>query len=165
MKRITSCLVRQRTWCVAFALLSVPQIAEAQASPVDTLRWLAGCWRLSSPRSVVDEQWMAPSGGTMLGMSRTVSNGRYREHEFLRIYAAGDTLVYAANPSGQKPTEFRSTQLTASEVVFENPAHDFPQRIRYRLVSRDSLKATIEGDRDARRQPVAFSYSRAACTS
>jgi hypothetical protein len=141
----------------------MPSQSTAQGYAVDSLRWLAGCWRFSTPRVVVDEQWMTPSGGTMLGMSRTVSNGRYREHEFLRIYAAGDTVVYAANPSGQKPTEFRSTLVTASEVVFENPAHDFPQRVRYRLVSHDSLMATVEGDRDGRRQPLRFSYVRAAC--
>jgi hypothetical protein len=29
--------------------------------------------------------------------------------------------------------------------VFENPAHDFPQRIIYRRLSPDSLVARIEG--------------------
>jgi hypothetical protein len=105
---------------------------------------------------------MAPAGGVMLGMSRTVRGGMVREHEFLRLYAAGDTLIYAAMPSGQQPTEFRGRSPAAGELVFENPAHDFPQRIRYRL-SGDTLTATIDGDRAGRRAPVVFAYRRSAC--
>jgi hypothetical protein len=113
--------------------------------------------------TTVDEQWMAPAGGAMLGMSRTVVGGRLREYESLRIQAVGDTLVYAASPSGQQPTEFRSSLVRPGEVVFENPAHDFPQRIRYRLSAPTVLVATIEGDRAGRRRPVVFSYSRVPC--
>jgi hypothetical protein len=42
---------------------------------VDRLAWIAGCWRQSASngtKRVIDEQWMAPRGRTMLGMSRTV---------------------------------------------------------------------------------------------
>ena len=145
-------------------LSSIAGPAAAQRSPIDTLHWLSGCWRFASATTTVEEQWMTPRGGTMVGMSRTVASGRHREHEFLRIYAAGDTLVYAANPSGQQGTEFRSTRVSASEVVFENPAHDFPQRIAYRLNAPDMLFATISGDRAGRRQPVVFAYVKAACT-
>ena len=106
---------------------------------------------------------MAPSGGVMLGMSRTVVNGRYREHEFLRIYAAGDTLVYAAQPSGQAPAEFRSSQIGTGGVLFENPAHDFPTRIEYRRASADTITATVASDKPGARKPLAFSYVRAAC--
>jgi hypothetical protein len=124
---------------------------------------MAGCWRLATPTRTVEEQWMSPSGGVMLGMSRTLVNGRYREHEFLRIYSAGDTLVYAANPSGQQPTEFRSTRVAGSEIVFENPAHDFPTRIEYRRVAADSITATVASDRPGARRPLVFAYVRNAC--
>jgi hypothetical protein len=105
---------------------------------------------------------MAPAGGVMLGMSRTVRGGVVREHEFIRLYAAGDTLVYAAMPSGQKPTEFRGRSPAPGEMVLENAAHDFPQRIRYRL-SGDTLTATIDGDREGKRAPVVFAYQRSVC--
>jgi hypothetical protein len=36
-------------------------------------------------------------------------------------------------------------QASANEVVFENPEHDFPKRIGYRLVSADSLEAWVDG--------------------
>jgi hypothetical protein len=150
---------------VATLLLSLPANGAAQRAPVDTLRWLAGCWVTEGSRgSTIEEQWMSPSGGMMLGMSRTVRDGAVREYEFVRIYAAGDTLVYAAMPSRQTPTEFRARSVSRDEVVFENPAHDFPQRVRYRK-SGELLIASVEGDRDGRRQPVVFTYRRAACAA
>jgi len=157
MRRVTP-LIRIALSCATF----LPAAAASQER-IDALRWLAGCWRLVGGTTTVDEQWMSPNGGAMLGVSRTVTNGRVREFEFLRISAAGDTLVYAANPSGQSPTEFRASNVGATEVVFENRAHDFPQRIRYRLATPTVLIATIDGDRDNRRQPVTFSYARTSC--
>ena len=148
---------------MALATLGTAIPLAAQRAPVDTLRWLAGCWRLSTATRTVEEQWMAPAGGVMLGMSRTVVNGRYREHEFLRIYSAGDTLVYAPQPSGQAPAEFRSTRIGPGEIVFENPVHDFPTRIEYRRVSTDTVTATVGSDRPGARRPLVFAYVRSAC--
>ena len=45
----------------------------------------------------------------------------------------GEQLAYVAHPSGQASATFLSTRVTSSELVFENPAHDFPQQIGYRL--------------------------------
>jgi hypothetical protein len=89
--------------------------------------------------------WMPPAGDLMLGASRTVINGAVREFEHLRLRAAGDTLVYTALPSGQRETDFRSTRVTADTIVFENPAHDFPQRIIYSRRGADSIVARVEG--------------------
>src|SRR5688500_18858184 len=91
------------------------------------------------------EMWMPPAGGVMLGASRTTVGGAAREFEHLRISTRGDTLVYTALPSGQRETEFRATAATDQMLVFENRAHDFPQVIRYRRVSADSIVARIEG--------------------
>ncbi len=40
------------------------------------LAWLAGCWEVAGATTVVEEQWMRPRGGSMLGMSRTTRDGR-----------------------------------------------------------------------------------------
>ena len=80
----------------------------------------------------------------MLGSSRTVVGGATRGFEHLRLLARGDTLVYTAIPSGQTETDFRSTIVSADSLVFENRAHDFPQRISYRRIGADSLAARVE---------------------
>lgn len=110
------------------------------------LNWLAGSWRLEKAGRVYEEQWMAPGGGVMLGMARTVTKGRIIGHEFIQIRVGpGGNLFYIAQPSGQKEATFQLLTMTETEVTFENKEHDFPQTIRYALQSDGSMIATIEG--------------------
>lgn len=144
----------------------VAATANAQTTSATTrVGWIAGCWTRTTATSTIEEQWMVPRGGALIGMSRTTVNGAVREYEFLRIFAAGDTLVYAATPSGQTYTEFRSINIGAREVTFENLKHDFPQRIGYKAVGRDSLIAFIEGPSGGKVRHIDYPYARAACPS
>jgi hypothetical protein len=127
-------------WMIPILL---PSSAFAQ-STIDKAGWLAGCWEAKTPTRSTIEMWMAPAGGMMLGASRAVSNGAVRSYEQLRITAAGDTLVYTANPSGQQEASFRGV-ATDGVLTFENPAHDFPTRIVYRKTGVDSVVARVEG--------------------
>jgi hypothetical protein len=106
---------------------------------------------------------MAPRGGSMMGMARTTKDDTIQEYEFLRIYRTGDTLTYAATPSGQSPAEFRAPLPTGPRVVFANPAHDFPQRIIYERVTADSIAARVEGERGGQTRGVSFGYRRVRC--
>ena len=148
---------------MVFAVLARP--LRAQASPVQQLSWMAGCWRQTNHASgrTIDEQWMAPLGGTMLGMSRTVRGDSVIEYEHLRILERGGHAVFHAEPSGQAPADFEARTVSDSLVTFENPAHDFPQRVIYRRLGRDSVIARIEGARNGRVRGVDFPYTRAAC--
>lgn len=127
--------------------------------------WIAGCWERREGDRLVEEQWMAPRGAIMLGMGRTVRGDTLVEYEQLRIYERGGSLVYAANPSGQEPAEFVSTTVSDSLVVFENLAHDFPQRVVYRRAGADSLDASVEGTARGKQRTVRFPYARASCLS
>lgn len=129
---------------------------------IEKLGWLAGSWRMERAGRVVEEQWMAPAAGVMLGMSRTVAKGRVVEHEFIQIrIGPGGDLFFIAQPSGQKEATFQHTALTDNEVVFENPNHDFPQKITYTRKADGSLLATIEGPRaDGTIRRVEFAYQR-----
>lgn len=39
--------------------------------------------------------------------------------------------VFYGSPLGAPPVAFRAVSATATEIVFTNPAHEFPQRICY----------------------------------
>ena len=138
----------------------------ARPSPFDQAAWLAGCWEALTNTRVTVEMWMPPMGELMLGASRTVAGGAVRGFEHLRIRSRGDTLVYTAIPSGQTETSFRSTLLSRDSLVFENPAHDFPQRIAYRRVGTDSLSARVEGPgQNNATQGFTIAMRRVDCTS
>lgn len=119
--------------------------AGAGANTVDDLGWLAGSWASDSAGTRIEEHWTAPHGGLMVGMHRDVIGGRARGFEFLRIRADSAGLVYLAQPGGRPPHPFRLKEMKARSVVFEDPAHDFPQRVMYWLDDRGTLYARVEG--------------------
>ena len=123
----------------------LPVIAGAQASPLARAGWLAGCWELRAPNRVTLEMWMPPLGDMMLGASRTTVGAATSEFEQLKLKVEGEKLVYVAAPSGQAETSFASISIADTLIVFENTAHDFPQRIIYRRRGADSIIARIEG--------------------
>jgi Domain of unknown function (DUF6265) len=140
------------------------QSSSSNARPTASLDWLAGCWERRNGPRVVEEHWLAPRGGLLLGMSRTTRGDSLVEFEQVRIYEVGDTLVYAAMPSRQAPAEFRAAPPhRGDDLTFANPAHDFPQRIRYRRIGSDSLVARIEGESNGATRGIDFAYRRVAC--
>jgi hypothetical protein len=136
--------------------------AATAAMAINQLAWLAGQWRLEKAGRVIDEQWMAPAAGVMLGMSRTVARGKVIEHEFIQIREGpGGALFFIALPSGQKEAAFQIVSLSAQEAVFENPEHDFPRKITYARQADGSLLAVIEGPgKDGQTRRVEFAYKR-----
>jgi len=154
---------------LAIALLTAIAAAAAPADrasrTIDDVAWIAGCWTLHAGTRITEEQWMKPRGGTMMGMSRTVRDGRTLEYEALRIFTADDgTLVYGSTPSGQRYTEFRATHASRDSAAFANPAHDFPQRIVYRRIRSDSLVAAIQGTVSGATRSIEFRLARTPCT-
>lgn len=158
-------LVRILLAIVSTALLTLATInLEAQtptATPAQTiseLSWLAGDWQTAAGgRSQTDEHWTHPAGGSMLGLSRTVAGGRTHEFEYLRIEQREDGIYYVAHPKARCPaTDFKMTRLTATEAVFENPAHDFPKRITYRKTAAGSIVASVDAGPGSK--SFAFTY-------
>jgi len=146
---------------LALALATTPV---QPAADIDRLAFIAGCWTLTRPNGAkIEEQWLSPAGGAMLGMSRSVRDGKLREYEFMRILPAADgKLQFVALPSGQAESAFPIKELGDNAVTFENPQHDFPQRILYRLVDNDTLVARIEGSVGGQARSADFAYRR--CT-
>lgn len=140
-----------------------PSVAAGQSS-VDRLAWLGGCWQAEGEERGSGEQWLAPAGESMLGMSRTVHQGRTTGYEFMRIAPDADgTLSFFAQPSGKPASAFPLRSLGDAEVVFENLEHGFPQRIVYRLKSPGSLHARIEGVSKGSKQSIDFPMLRVSC--
>ena len=141
------------------ALILAAQLAGPPAT-IDQMAWLKGCWVQTRPNGVVEELWTAPGGGVMLGLGRTLKDGKLREYEFVRIVEADGSLAYMAEPSGQEKATFPLKSLTADQAVFENPAHDFPQRVIYRRLAPDAVIARIEGQIGGQAKSVDFPYKR-----
>jgi hypothetical protein len=109
---------------------------------------------------------MAPAGRSMLGMSRTVRGGTTVAFEFLRIIEDEDgKVILVASPSGQQSTTFALASQTDNEAVFENPEHDFPQRVIYRLMPESLLLGTVEGTINGVAKIIDFPMKKTDCES
>jgi Domain of unknown function (DUF6265) len=114
------------------------------------LSWMAGSWTGESRGIQMEEHWTAPNGNSMVGIHRDTGKGRTLLFEFLRIEQQGDQIVYLSMPNGRSPaTPFPLKEVSGTRVVFENPAHDFPQRIIYWKDGND-LRARIEGTQNGK---------------
>ncbi len=134
------------------------------AMEVEQLGWLAGCWEGKLGSTVVEEQWMKPAGGAMLGLGRNVAGVKTTMMEFLLISKREGVLTYSVQlRHGGPVTHFKLARASENEVVFENPEHDFPQRILYRREPDGSILARIEGKQKEKEMGVNFPMKRARC--
>ncbi len=134
----------------------------AAADDLARLSFFAGCWEAKAGGTSIQEQWTRPEGGTMLGLGRTIKDGKTVFSEFLRIEERKGRLVYIAHVGTQDATPFPLKSLTENEVVFENPSHDYPQRILYRKDGA-SLFARIEGSVKGKPRHEDYPYTRVRC--
>lgn len=135
-----------------------------QARDITRVSWLQGCWLLDSPQRSVEENWTAPRGRSMLGVSRTIRGDSLTTYELVIIRQRRDsTLEYEAHPAGQPTATFPAIIVSDTLVVFENPTHDFPQRVGYRRAGRDSVIGYIEGVIGGQTRRRDFPYARARC--
>lgn len=115
----------------------------AQAAGVEDLAWMSGRWVSGEGGRWTEEIWSGPRGGTLMGFSWSGEGAGIDEYEFLRIQAGeDDEIVYLAQPGGGPGVGFYLVRSEGTSATFENPTHDFPQRIRY-VRDGDTLTATI----------------------
>jgi Domain of unknown function (DUF6265) len=131
--------------------------------PLAKFEALAGCWVSIASNREYREHWMRPAGDLMVGMVRSIRDGKANSYEAMRIELDSDaTPVFVATPKGQRETRFRLKQSSAQEIVFENAKNDFPQRIIYRPTT-TTLDARIEGSSGEKIKGIDFPLKRVAC--
>jgi hypothetical protein len=124
-----------------------PSAPLQEAPTIHDLGFLVGCWEgeLGSSGRRVRETWSALGGQMMLVTGQMFGQGSTTFFEFARVEARGWEVVYVPYPSGRESVPFRLIETGEGRAVFENPGHDFPQRIVYRLDDGGRLVATASG--------------------
>ena len=149
---------------VALLLLLAGRPVPAQApSPLSPAAWLAGCWITERGKATFEEQWMTPAGGTVLGMGRTIREGKLDDYELMLIRAKDGRVDFEAHPMMQPTAVFTATVVSDTLLQFENPRHDFPRLIAYQRKGADSLVARIAAGPARGDHQILFSYRRVAC--
>jgi hypothetical protein len=144
-----------------FAVVGFSGLTRATATDLAELAWMAGSWTGVEGAVEMEEYWQAPKGNSMLGIHRDIAKARTVSFEFLRIEATPEGITYWGSPGGTPATPFRLVELKAKRVVFENPEHDFPQRIIYWLGNDGALHARIEGTQNGKSSSMEWTWRRA----
>jgi hypothetical protein len=142
------------------ALLAAAAVQADAAAEVARLAWISGSWVEETPGAVVREMWLPPRDGAMAGVTLTTRPGKAPVAEYAKITVEPAGLTYTAVVGGQPPTPFVMKPGADGEAVFENKAHDFPQRVIYRRCGA-RLCARIEGTVQGKAVSQEWRYSRA----
>jgi hypothetical protein len=148
------------TGIVAILLGSLPVRAQQPTATMEDLRWISGVWSLNADGRVTEEHWLEPASNALIGVGRTLQQGRMVFFEFLRIEARPEGVFYVAQPAGNPPTAFRLSSWDGRTATFENREHDFPKRIHYTRTDANTLTARIDGGAGEERGAQTFTYTR-----
>ncbi len=133
-------------------------VTPAKAS-INDASWLVGTWGDEQNGERIHEEWKY-ADGILIGKSVTISEGNPPFSETMRIEPREGGLVFIVSVRGEAPVTFTATRVAPGEVIFENPAHDYPQRILYQQVTADSIYARIDGSSDDDTMMAEFFYAR-----
>lgn len=131
---------------------------------LDKASWLLGSWKGVIGKGISVENWYRQDDSTFAGDGMFIKGSVTLSEEHLQLTQKGDDLYYiptVKNQNGNKPVPFKMTRLTDGEMIFENPAHDFPKKIKYTRYGADSLVAEISGPVKGQEHTEQFPMKRA----
>nr|WP_295930112.1 DUF6265 family protein [uncultured Dyadobacter sp.] len=146
-------------------ILSLAFCQESSFSEKDfeKLSPIEGTWLHKRTNGDIYEQWSRKNATEFVGTSYKLTGRDTMPLEKVSLYLKGKEIVYAPVAAGQnneKQVLFRLKSIDGSRFVFENPQHDFPQRIVYDFRSADSLYAHIEGNVNRKSKRINYPYRR-----
>ena len=110
--------------------------------------WLLGNWEHITEAGKTVEVWGRADDTTYAGFSYLIKGTDTMFSETISLEQRGNELRYIPVVKDQNegaPVVFRMTSISDKVMVFENAAHDFPQKIAYIRVTNDSVVAEISG--------------------
>ena len=132
----------------AFCLATFCQCTAQSNSEITKVKWLVGTWENKTPRGSIYEYWVEKNDNELSGMSFMIQDQDTVVFERVSLIQEAGGLFYIPIVNDQNdgmPVRFGLNRITEEGMLFENPAHDFPQFISYSKVQMDSLVAEISG--------------------
>ncbi len=130
---------------------------------ISQFNWLSGSWEMKDTDGIVTEQWKLVNDSLMEGSSDFIKGDSTIPFEIIKLFRRNNDFIYEAKAAGQNkelPVEFKLTSFSDSGFVAENPQHNFPKRITYRLIKKDSINAFVDGGPAMPDKKIDFYYSK-----
>lgn len=127
------------------------------------LESLQGTWSMQTKRGIIYESWIKSSDTSFAGKSFRVVNTDTLLLEEVRLVKRGNDILYiptVRDQNNQQPVIFKLLPVENETFTFDNPLHDFPQRVIYELPKNGALHARIEGMDKGSYRKSDFHYKR-----
>ena len=111
-------------------------------------QWLLGKWTSQSQNGILEETWKSLNDSTLSGTSYFIKGKDTLHNELIVLQQNSDNLLYKATITGEnngKTIVFPLTSSTEKSLHFENPKHDYPQKIDYEYANANTLITKISG--------------------
>ncbi|MBF4491907.1 hypothetical protein IR010_05080 [Flavobacterium sp. MR2016-29] len=134
---------------LVLAFVSCQKKESTEKDKIKIADWLIGNWENKSDDGVLTENWEKVNDSTFNATSYFIRSKDTLHFEKITLSQHGEMLMYSATVNGQnndKAIDFPSTTETANKLVFENPSHDYPQKITYTKGANNTLTAEISGN-------------------
>jgi len=137
---------------------------KADADPT-SFEWLPGIWVMDRPDGLIVETWGKDGNWVYTGVGVTIRNGGKVSMEKMWIQQAKDGgmefVADVPHNTDKVPFKLVSGGDSTMKFVFENLAHDFPQRVIYQFrADGDSMLARVEGMVNGKIEGEDFAYKR-----
>lgn len=142
---------------------SKPEVELKSYSKLEKAKWFLGNWENVSKESISREIWTQKNDSTLFAESFTMVEKDTVFYEKVDLIERNDSLIYTVsvrNQNKEKPVSFYMTKSSDSQIVFENPKHDFPNKIEYNKIGTDSIFAKIYGTENGKEMAIDFPMKR-----
>jgi hypothetical protein len=121
-------------------------VVRSESTDLKDLEWIVGTWQRQTSRGTMYENWKMVNDTIWRGRAYRLAETDTMILEELSLEIRNDEIFYVpVVPHDKGAVYFKMIKKFPDTVIFENPDHDFPQRIIYMKMPNDSLHARIEG--------------------
>lgn len=139
---------------VSILFVSCQNKEEKKFDKLEKMNWLVGQWENKTPEGLLTETWTKDNDSTFSGQTYFIKNEKDTVHsESIILTQLKEELIYRPTVKGQnndEPVDFKLTSELENSFTFENPKHDYPQKITYKKINDKSLVASISGNQQGK---------------
>lgn len=130
-------------------------------SQIKKAEWLLGTWQNNDEQSDFHESWTKTNDSTITGKAFLIVGMDTIFSDSMSIAQKNGGLFYSKSTRYQDRKSYIDLGLTSSvdgRLIFENPKNEFPNKILYKKVSRDSLVVSNIGMRNGEEFNEEYSF-------
>jgi len=125
--------------------------------------WLIGKWENNSNQGNLSETWEKINDSLFTGTAYFIKENDTLHFEKIELKEKLDEIFYISTIIGQnnnKPITFKLSSENQKQLVFENKKNDYPQKITYNQITKDSVVVAISGKQQGKMSTENYSMKK-----